>query len=165
MTFWMYQRDEDSIVAELSRTSSVRRMTDDTRWRSDSSDSTGCDRLIYNSNTDLGYNKRDVAGWIQNVHREATHRFELLAIALKKVKCMILYNTVSALHFTVWQTCSFRNQLDFSGKHSVMPQLLCEDYLLTFPLLSRARHSYVSSWVNWSIVERTKMPNLRNSSK
>ena len=29
-----------------------------------------------------------------------------------------------------WQTCSFRHQLDFSGKHSAMLQLLQEDYSL-----------------------------------
>ena len=28
------------------------------------------------------------------------------------------WTTQNALHFTPWQTCSFRHQLDFSGKHS-----------------------------------------------
>ena len=35
----------------------------------------------------------------------------------------------SVLHFTPWQTCSFRHQLDLSGKHSSHAAITCEDYI------------------------------------
>ena len=41
----------------------------------------------------------------------------------------------SALHFIPWQTCSFQDHLNFSGKHSAMLQLR-KDYSFTFPPLS-----------------------------
>ena len=50
----------------------------------------------------------------------------------------------SALHFTPWQTCSFRHNLKVSGKHSAILQLLREDYSLTFPSLSIAEWTVVS---------------------
>ena len=37
------------------------------------------------------------------------------------------------LHFTPWQTCSFRHQLGFSGKHSSDAAITREDYSLTCP--------------------------------
>ena len=40
------------------------------------------------------------------------------------------------------QTCSFRHQLDFPGKHSV-PAITRENYSITFPLLSISRHSFI----------------------
>ena len=46
-----------------------------------------------------------------------------------------------ASHFTPWQTCPFRPQLDFSGKHSTHSAIKREDYSLTFPLL--ARYSFI----------------------
>ena len=49
---------------------------------------------------------------------------------------------LTSLHFTPWQTCSFRHQLDFSGKHSAMLQLLRKDFSLTFPALTIARYSF-----------------------
>ena len=30
--------------------------------------------------------------------------------------------------FNLWQTCSFQHQVNFSGKHAAMPQLLHEDH-------------------------------------
>ena len=36
------------------------------------------------------------------------------------------------LHFNPWQTCSFRHQLDFSGKHTGHAAITREDYSLTF---------------------------------
>ena len=32
----------------------------------------------------------------------------------------VRWNAQSTLHFTAWQTCSFRYQLDFYGNHSAM---------------------------------------------
>ena len=82
---------------------------------------------------------------------------------------MLLYSAVSSplecsMCFTLHSLAglSFRHQLDFSGKHSVMLQLLCKDDSLIFPLLSTARYSFMSE--HRGIVEITKMPTLRNSS-
>ena len=59
---------------------------------------------------------------------------------LKKVKvwfCVTQYamrlTTPSTLHFTFWQTCSCRHQLNFSGKHSSHAAITREDYSITFP--------------------------------
>ena len=56
----------------------------------------------------------------------------------------------NTLHFTPWQTCSFRHQLNFSGKHLATQQLLREDYSVTFPPPSIARYSFLqrtgASW-------------------
>ena len=49
----------------------------------------------------------------------------------------------SALHFTPWQTCSFRHQPDFCPHPGT--------------------HLYSS--LNWGIMETTKMPGLRNGRK
>ena len=63
------------------------------------------------------------------------------------------------------QTCSFRHQLDFSGK--LQPHCnYYEDYINSHIMYTSGTRSY--SWVNCSIVERTKMPNsskLRNWSR
>ena len=60
-----------------------------------------------------------------------------------KAKVCFLYSSVSSpldssKRFTVtpWQTSPFQHQLDLSGKHSVMLNLLSEDYSFTFPSLS-----------------------------
>ena len=58
-------------------------------------------------------------------------------------KYPVRWTAQSTLHFTPWQTCSFRHQVDFSGKHSAMLQLLHEDYSLTFPPLSITRYSSI----------------------
>ena len=55
----------------------------------------------------------------------------------------VLGTAQSALHFNPWQTCLFQHQLDFSGKHSAMLQLLCEDYAFRYPPLSVARSSFI----------------------
>ena len=49
----------------------------------------------------------------------------------------------SALHFTPWQTCSFRHQLGFSGKHSSHAAITRNDYSLTCPPLSIAKYSFI----------------------
>ena len=41
------------------------------------------------------------------------------------------------------QNCSFRHQLDFSGKHSSHAAITREDYSLTFPPLPIARYSFI----------------------
>ena len=43
------------------------------------------------------------------------------------------WTTQSAFHFTPWQTCSFRHQFDFSGKHFSHSAITHEGYSLTFP--------------------------------
>ena len=45
--------------------------------------------------------------------------------------------------FLPWQTCSFRHQLDFSGKHSSHAAIMREDYSFTFPQPSIDRHSLI----------------------
>ena len=45
--------------------------------------------------------------------------------------------------FLPWQTCSFRQQLDYSGKQVATQQLLHEVYSPTFPPLSIARYSFI----------------------
>ena len=42
-----------------------------------------------------------------------------------------------------WQTCSFRHQFGFSGKHSSHAAITRNDYSLTFPPLSIARYSFI----------------------
>ena len=55
----------------------------------------------------------------------------------------VLGTAQSALHFTLWQTCSFQCQLDFPEKHSAMPQLLLADCSSTYPSLSIVRYSFI----------------------
>ena len=95
-------------------------------------------------------------------------------VKVQQVKGMFLYSAVSSpldrsKRFTLspWQTCSFRHQLGFSGKHSSHAAIMRENYSLTFPPLSIARYSFIHlySCVNWGIEDRTKMAKLRNSSK
>ena len=45
----------------------------------------------------------------------------------------VSWTALSALHFTLWLTCSFRHQLDLSGKHSSHAAITREDYSLTLP--------------------------------
>ena len=50
----------------------------------------------------------------------------------------------SAVHFPPpWQTCSFRHQLGFSGKHSSHAAITPTTKSLTFPPLSIARYSFI----------------------
>ena len=42
-----------------------------------------------------------------------------------------------------WQTCSFRHQLDFSGKHFSHGAITRNDYSLTYPPMSIARYSFI----------------------
>ena len=58
-------------------------------------------------------------------------------------KYPVRWTAQGTLHFTPWQTCSFRHQVDFSGKHSAILQLLHEYYSLTFPLPSIATYSSI----------------------
>ena len=48
----------------------------------------------------------------------------------------------SALHGTPWQTCSFRQQLDFSWKHSSHIPITRQEHSFTFPTQSIARYSF-----------------------
>ena len=72
---------------------------------------------------------------IQLGQTSVTSRTPLLQ---SKGKGMFLYSAVSSLldrskRFTLflpWQTCSFRHQLDFSGKHSSHSAIAHEDYSL-----------------------------------
>ena len=57
----------------------------------------------------------------------------------------------SALHVTLWHTCWFRHQRDFSGKHSAC----CKYYVKTVHsrvcmLQSPSIATNVYSWVNWA---------------
>ena len=67
----------------------------------------------------------------------------------------------SALHFTHWHTCSFRRQLDFSGKHSSHAAITSEDYSFTFPPLYKQVFIYMAE----PTVEKMKMTKFRNGSK
>ena len=51
--------------------------------------------------------------------------------------------TLRSLYTPPLQTCSFRYQLDFSGKHSSHAAITHEDYSLTFPPVSIARYSFI----------------------
>ena len=56
----------------------------------------------------------------------------------------VRWTAQSALHFfPPWQTCSFRHQLGFSGKHSSDAALRAKTKSLTCPPLSIARYSFV----------------------
>ena len=56
---------------------------------------------------------------------------------------MAIFDQLPILHFSAWQTCPLRHQLDFSGKYSAKLQLMREDYSLTFSPLSVARYSFI----------------------
>ena len=67
------------------------------------------------------------------------------------VKVRFLFNAVSSSfarskRFTPhpWHTCSFRHQLDFSGKYSTIPTAMkSEDVSFIFPPLSISRYSII----------------------
>ena len=61
----------------------------------------------------------------------------------KVAQYAVLWTAQCDLHFTPWQTCPFRHQLDFSEKHSSQAANRREDYSLTFPPLSIARYSLI----------------------
>ena len=62
-----------------------------------------------------------------------------------------------SLHFTRWQIFSLQRQLNFSGKNLASLQLPREDYLFTYPPLSRVSSQVLIhrtySLVNWGNVE------------
>ena len=68
----------------------------------------------------------------------------------------------SALHFPHDRTVHSNTNSASPGSILVMQQLRHEDYRLIFP--PTGTHD-LYSWVNWGIVERTKMLTLRNGSK
>ena len=74
-----------------------------------------------------------------NVLDNSTHKCNFLRMCYKGMFwCYMLWHPVcrtvqSALHFTPWHTCSFWHKLCFSGKHSVMLLLLCEDFTRESP--------------------------------
>ena len=66
----------------------------------------------------------DVVGHV-GLGKVQVHLFHALVGLQQRVKvCFYIaqypvrWTAQSALHFTTWQTCSFRHQLGFSGKHS-----------------------------------------------
>ena len=75
--------------------------------------------------------------------------FDISLFHIKKVcfymaECPVHWTAQSALHFTTWQTCSFRHQLDFSEKHSAMQQLRAKPiHSHLFPPLSIARYPII----------------------
>ena len=74
-------------------------------------------------------------------------------VKVQQVKGMFLYSAVSSsldcskrftLHpLALWQTSSFRYQLDFSEKYSSHAVIRREDYSLTFSSLCLARYSFI----------------------
>ena len=59
---------------------------------------------------------------------------------------------------------SNNNSTSLGGMHSAMLKLVSEDISLTYPttVYSQYVYSFKYNWVNWGIVERTKMANLWN---
>ena len=55
-------------------------------------------------------------------------------------RCILSFALLDELYR--WQTCSIEQHLDFSGKHSALLQLVCEDILI-YPPLSIARYSII----------------------
>ena len=51
-----------------------------------------------------------------------------------------------SLYFSPWQTCSFQHQIDFSGKHSAMLQLLHEDCTHISTAVYRQVPNYSTEW-------------------
>ena len=78
-----------------------------------------------------------------------------------------MYILVGPLKAPPWQTCLFRHQLDFSGKHSSHAAMNCARILFTHISTAVNRSgTHLYSWVeDWGIVERAKMSKLWNSSK
>ena len=73
---------------------------------------------------------------------------------------LVRWTALSALYFTPWQTCSFRHQLDFSGKHSVTQKLRATTKSLTFSPLSIVMHSFKQ--LRTGALRRMKMPKIQN---
>ena len=71
---------------------------------------------------------------------------------------LVMWTVQCALHFTPWQTCSFRHQLNFSSKHLAMLQIRRR-------LFTDISTTVCSQVLNWGIVNGTKMPKLRNGSR
>ena len=53
-----------------------------------------------------------------------------VACQLQETKILTLCSKLFKLHRRPWQTCSLQHQLDFSGRHSAMQQLLRKDCVL-----------------------------------
>ena len=78
----------------------------------------------------------------------------------------VRWTAQSALHFSSpWQTCSFRHQLELSGKHSAMPQLLRRVYSLTLPTLSINRYSFIQQSVLGHCEENENVPSFETATK
>ena len=71
------------------------------------------------------------------------------------VQYPVRWTTQNALHFIPYQTCSFRQKCDFSGRLSGILQLLREHYSPTFPPLSIARYLFIEL-NELGVVERMK---------
>ena len=55
----------------------------------------------------------------------------------------VRWTAQSALHFIPWQTCSFRYQLDFSGKHSSHTAIMREDFIHISTTVYTQVHSFI----------------------
>ena len=78
------------------------------------------------------------------------HSVAVLSLLLCRIpllkKGMFLYSCVQSfglLKELYTSDLSFHCQLDFSGKHSAMLQVLHEDYLFTYPPVSITRYSFI----------------------
>ena len=92
---------------------------------------------------------------------------QLLPALMRTLKrCVLMYTAQylvcwtaqGMLYFTPWQTYSFWHELHFAEMHSVSPQLT-----YFHQCLQPGTNLY--SWVNWGIVDETKMPRIQNGSK
>ena len=64
-----------------------------------------------------------------------------------------------------WQTCSFRHQLGFSGRHSSYAAITHNDYITHISSTVYSQVLIYTAESTGASMERTKMPNLRNGSK
>ena len=73
----------------------------------------------------------------------------------------VRWSAQSPLHFTPWQTCSFRHQLVFSWKQSAVPAIIAQrlfSHILTF---AKSQILILYSWLNWGISGENK--NIQSS--
>ena len=88
--------------------------------------------------------------------------YKKVKVCFYVVQYPVRWTAQSTVHFTPWQTCSFRHQLDFSRKHSIHAVITREGIFIFLPP-SISRYSFIH--LSWGNMERIKMPELRNGSK
>ena len=97
---------------------------------------------LMSTQVEPGTTDPDVGSSLQTTDQviESNQIFQIV----KKPMYPVRWTAQSALHFTPWQTCLFRHQLDFSGKHSTShaAKFTCKDYSLIFPPPSITRYSF-----------------------